>query len=359
LSGRNGLEQIEIGVRLPSGAFTRNIFKEIKDIPEMRRKYKNRGVYVSAYSYEDAKNKSDESLLFGHLYIDLDITDLKDDSKAEEAFEKIREDGVKTVSFLSAILGIDEEMIKIFYSGQKGLHIVVPAKILGIKPMKELNHVFKVIALEIHKMSKHKTIDTQIYDNARLFSLPGVQHPETGRYKIPLSLSELRTLSFDNIKSLSSKKRRMKYKEPRYNTKAHRIFQTYIEDWEKEKKLRAKKSNDGYDKKLNFCPPCIESILKRPCPDGFRNNTAAALASYFKQRGWSKERGWKLLNEWNEEQAKLPKRELETTFESIYNGEYIYGCATLEQLGDCQKDKCKIGKNRIKKEKEILEEASK
>lgn len=353
MSERSELAQIEIGVRLPSGAFTRNIFKEIKDIPAMRKRYKNRGVYVSAYCYEDAKNKTDDSLLYGHLYIDLDITDLKDASKETEAFEKIREDGVKAVSFLSAIMGIDEEMIKIYYSGQKGLHIVVPAKILGIKPMKELNHVFKMIALEIHKMSKHKTIDTQIYDNARLFSLPGVQHPETGRYKIPLTFDELRTLSFDNIKTLSQKKRKMKYKDPRYNTKAHRMFQTYIEDWEKEKLLRSKKSKDGYEKTLNFMPPCIESILNRPCPSGFRNNTAAAIASYYKQRGYSKKKGWKLINEWNEEYVSLPKRELETTFESIYNGEYVYGCATLEQLGVCEKDKCKIGQNRIKKENEL------
>lgn len=353
MSGRSELAQIEIGVRLPSGAFTRNIFKEIKDIPQMRKKYKNRGVYVSAYCYEDAKNKTDDSLLYGHLYIDLDITDLKDDTLADEAFEKIREDGVKAVSFLSAIMGIDEEMIKIYYSGQKGLHIVVPAKVLGIQPMKELNHVFKMIALEIHKMSKHKTIDTAIYDNARLFSLPGVQHPDTGRYKIPLTFQELRTLSFDNIKTLSKRKRKIKYKDPRYNTKAHRIFQTYIEDWEKEKLIRNKKSKDGYDKKLTFCPPCIESILHRPCPSGFRNNTAAALASYFKQRGWSKKKGWTLINEWNDEYANLPKRELETTFESIYNGEYVYGCATLEQLGDCQRDKCKIGRSRDKREKEV------
>jgi hypothetical protein len=346
LSERSDLDQIEIGVRLPSGAFTRNIFKKINDIPIMRKKYKNRGVYVSAYCYEDAQNKSEDSLLYGHLYIDLDLTDLKDPAMETEAFEKIREDGVKAVSFLSAIMGIDEEMIKIYYSGQKGLHIVVPARILGLKPMKELNHVYKVIAKEIHKMSKYKTIDTGIYDNARLFSLPGVQHPETGRYKIPLSFTELRTLSFDNIKQLSRKKRRLAYKDARYNTKAYRIFQTYIEDWEKEKVAQSRKSKDGYDKKLNFCPPCIESILKR-------NNTAAALASYFKQRGWSKTKGWTLISEWNEEYANLPKAELETTFESIYNGEYVYGCSTLEQLGDCQKDKCKIGQNRLNKEKEL------
>lgn len=359
MSGRKGLEQVEIGVRLPSGSFIRNIFTEIKDIPKYRKKYKNKGVYVSAYSYEDAKNKSEDTLLHGHLYIDLDNPEMKDTAQEDEAFETIREDGIKAISFLSAIMGIDEDMIKIYYSGQKGLHIVVHSNILGITPMKDLNYVFKVIAKEIHKMSKHKTIDTGIYDNARLFSLPGVKHPETNRYKIPLSFSELRKLSFQEIKDLSKMKRKVTYKSPLYSTKANRMFKTYITDWEKEKELQNRKSGKAGQRKLDFLPPCIESILNRPCPQGFRNHTAAALASYYKQRGMSKKDGWEEIKEWNTEHANLNERELSTTFESIYNGDYVYGCATLETLGDCQKDKCKIGQNRIKKEKEQLANAEK
>lgn len=350
MSERSGLQEVEIGVRLPDGSFRRNMFIQIKDIPKYRKKYKNSGVYSSAYCYTDGKGKTDESLLYGHLYIDLDNADMKTPSMEDAAFETIREDGVKAISFLSAIMGIDEDMIKIYYSGQKGLHIVVPADILGIIPMKELNFVFKVIANEIHKMSKHKTVDKQIYDNARLFSLPGVKHPETGRYKIPLTFAELRKLSFQDIKKMSGKKRKMTYKKPVYSTKANRMFKTYIEDWEKEKKTMNMKNGKKGKQTLDFVPPCINSMLNRPCPQGFRNHTAAALASFFKQRGLSKEKGWVELQAWNSEYANLAIRELSTTFDSIYNGEYVYGCATLETLGDCQMDKCKIGVNRLKKE---------
>lgn len=347
MSGSRGKEtcvQVEMGVRHPSGAFSRNIFKETKDISSIRKKYKNRGVYLSAYAYDNVRDK-DNSLLYGHLYVDLDITDLKDVNKENEAFEKIREDGIKTISFLSAICHVDEEMIKIYYSGQKGLHIIVPARILGVQPMQELNMVYKLIAEEIHKFSKHKTIDTQIYDNARLFSLPNVIHPETGRYKIPLTFQELRTLSFQTIKKLSQKKRKVQYKEPRYNTRTSRIFQTYITDWEKQKKENAKKNGKGGTKKLDFCPPCIKSMLERPCPSGFRNNTAAALCSYFRLRGMSEKKAWKKLETWNEEYANLSQRELDTTFKSIFKADYEYGCGRLEQLGICDKQNCKIGRS--------------
>ena len=349
---RNELNEIEIGVRLPNGKFKRNIFADIEDIGQYRKQYNNQGVYVSAYCYQSAKDKTEETELYGHLYIDLDNPDMKDIEQEQEAFETIREDGIRAISFLSAIMGVDEEMIKIYYSGQKGLHIIVPAAVIGLRPMKELNHVFKVIAKDIHKMSKHKTIDTQIYDNARLFSLPGVKHPATGRYKIPLSYTELRTLSFDDIKRLSRRKRKVIYKKAILSTKASRMFKNYIDEWEKEKKLLSHKSTKKGKQTLNFMPPCIESILNRPCTNGFRNHTAAALSSYFKSRGLSKAQAWKELDKWNDEMAKLPKGELSTTFESIYNGDYSYGCATLETLGDYYKDKCKIGANRIKKEKE-------
>lgn len=355
MSGRNGLEQVEMGVRLPDGSFRRNIFVTIDDIPKYRKKYNNRGVYLSAYRYEDAKGKTLDSLLYGHLYIDLDNPDMKDPDLEDEAFEAIREDGIRAISFLSAIMGVDEEMIKIYYSGQKGLHIVVPAIILGIPPMKELNFVFKTIANEIHKMSKHKTIDKQIYDNARLFSLPGVRHPETGRYKIPLSFEELRKLPFQKIKRLSASKRKVIYKKPLYSTKANRMFKTYIEDWEKEKKLMNIKSGKKGKQTLDFLPPCIASMLNTSCPQGGRNHTAAALASYFKQRGLSKEKAWAELQEWNSSHAHLTVSELSTTFDSIFNGEYVYGCATLATLGNCQMNKCKIGVNRLKNEAKAKE----
>jgi hypothetical protein len=79
---------------------------------------------------------------------------------------------------------------------------------------------------------------------------------------------------------------------------------------------------------------------------GSRNNTAAALASYFKQRGYSRKKGWEKLIAWNDRFANLSETELSTTFESIYRRDYTYGCSTLEQLGVCLKDECKIGKNR-------------
>lgn len=332
-------------MRLTNGNFTRNIFKHVDEIPKVRKRFRNRGVYVSAYRYENAEDKANSDLI-GDLYIDLDINDLKDPSIAQMAFEKIREDAIKVISFFQAICHIDPEMIHIYFSGQKGLHIIVPHNIMGIHPMRELNHVFGVIAKEIEKMTKYKTVDTGIYDNARLFSLPGGIHPESGRYKIPLTIHELRTLSFKEIRKLAREPRNVEYKTPRYNTKSNRVFQTYIQTWEKEKETMSKKSGKGGKKTLDFCPPCIKSILTQQCIPGSRNHTAAALSSYFRQRGYSEKKAWSKLKAWNDRFAGLSERELNTTFQSVFKRDYTYGCSTLEQLGTCVKHECKIGQQK-------------
>lgn len=345
MSQENELVQVEMGVRLTNGNFTRNIYKHVDEIPKVRKKFKNRGVYVSAYRYDKAEDKAN-SLLIGDLYLDLDINDLKDMSIADMAFEKIREDAIKAVGFLQAICHIDADMIQIYFSGQKGLHIIVPHIVLGIHPMKELNHIFGFIAKEINGMTKHKTIDTGIYDNARLFSLPGGIHPESGRYKIPLSLQELRTLSFRQVRNLAKKPREIAHKTARYNTKSNRVFQSYIASYEKEEAASKKRNGKGGKSTLSFCPPCIKSILTRQCLPGARNNTAAALSSYFKQRGYSEKKGWDKLTAWNDRFAGLSETELTTTFKSIYRRDYTYGCSTLEQLGNCIKNECKIGQQK-------------
>lgn len=343
------LEEVEFGVRLGEDSFRRNIFGTVKKLEKIQKRYKNKGVYMTAYQYEEADNKTEDSLLIGDLYIDLDHHGLKERRLQKKAFEEIREDATKAISFLSAIVGVHEDMIRIYFSGQKGVHIMVPSIVLGIRPMKELNHIFQLIAKEIHKMSKFKTIDTAIYDNARLLLVPGTMHPHTGHYKIPLTYQELRTLSFADVKRLAQAPRKVEYKSPLYSTKANRMFRTYIEDWEKEKKMQAERSGKKKKSTLNFCPPCIQSILERPCTEGSRNHTASALSSYFRQRGMSEAKAWEALSDWNSEYAKLSVRELTTTFNSVFHREYVYGCSTLEQLGECSIKDCKIGVNRLKR----------
>lgn len=320
--------------------FKRNIMMELHDLKDFKKQYKNKGIYVTAYRYNNKVQA--EAELYGNLYIDFDS------DSDEIGYEQVREDAIRALAFFSAIFSITEDDIRIYFSGKKGIHLIVPAQALGVNPDKELNEIFKLIALDLHKISAHKTVDTRIYDRVRLFRVPNSQHPDTGHYKVSMTPHQLRTLSYDEVKEWAKKPRRAQYKKDvRYNTKANRVLKEYMQQWEKEK---AEKFNKKKGKKtLNFCPPCIRSILRNEVPNGKRNNTTAALCSYFKQRGYSEEDAYERLVKWNKEfvSPSLPDWELTRTLKSIYGNEYSYGCTSLAEIsGACQPDKCKLSRKK-------------
>lgn len=303
-------------------------------------------MYCTIYQYNTTEqNKSD---LYAPLYFDLDCNDLLTAGSEDTAFEIIREDAKKIIAILDAIFYIPEEQLKIYFSGGKGVHIVVPQKILGIQPRKDLNNIFHTLVTDIKKYVPNGTVDTKIYDNKRLFRLPNSIHGKTGLHKIPITAQELRTLSFADIKLLASQPRTVEVKSPVYSTRSHRMYSKYIEEWEKKVREMEDRKNRVYSNTFNYTPPCIKNILEEGITEGSRNNTLAALASFFKQQGLSQNECLDRLIQFNERlvMPALMTREVEITVASIYEGEYKYGCRTLIEVGSCV-ESCKIAQKRI------------
>ena len=69
------------------------------------------------------------------------------------------------------------------------------------------NCIYKYIANFAKGFTPNKTVDTQIYDNKRLFRIPNTRHEKSGLYKIPITLNELQTLSIDQIREMAVKQR--------------------------------------------------------------------------------------------------------------------------------------------------------
>jgi len=334
---------IEAGVNLGPKKFRRNMIIPATGIKEFRNKHNNTGVYITAYCYNDANQ--DEAYLYGNLYLDFDLADLVNSDNPEMDFDIVREDALHALVVLSAIYNIPEEQVRIFFSGKKGLHLIVPAKTLGLRPDKELNEIFRLMALDIKKSSKHKTLDTCIYDRKRLFRVPGSIHQDTGLYKVPLTYHELTNLSFASIRSIAKEARVIDFAKPMYNPKAYRIVQDFYRQWEEEKKTNKMSKSKG-NGTLNYTPPCIKYLLNNPTNEGQRNNATAYIVSHFKQRGYSEDKAYELIDQWNEAYCSpmLKRQEVVSTVHSIYRGEYSYGCRTLKDLGNCNEHECKLKK---------------
>lgn len=91
---------------------------------------------------------------------------------------------------------VPDSNIKVFFSGSKGLHVIVDTD-------KELNYTeVKKIALDKFAADL-KTVDVKVYDANRVLRIANTKHKETGLYKIPLSHDEVNELSINEIKEIA------------------------------------------------------------------------------------------------------------------------------------------------------------
>lgn len=305
---------------------------------EFRKGYLESSIYATAYRYNNPDIRQAD--MIGDLYIDFDVDEIGAN------FDQLKDDIFRTLAALKALFGIDQGSIQLYFSGGKGFHLTIPSEVLGIQPDPELNMIFKHIAEDLSKLIRHGTIDTRIYDKVRLFRVPNSKHQETGLYKVPVTLAELREGTFESLSALAATPRRPMPVKRTYSTKANQMYQQYIREWEKEKKAIENRRHKYKEKTLDFMPPCIQHILEEGATQGKRNNTAAALASYFLQRGVKESEALDRVNEWNEVHCvpSLPGREVQATVQSIYRSEHKFGCRTLKEVSICSSS-CKMFKD--------------
>jgi len=310
--------------------FRRNIFiTEKEELRNFRAQYNNTDVFCSVLKYDSAEDPAG-ALKYGPLYFDLDGED----------FEKVREDAKRVVSYLYLVLAIDYENMRFYFSGRKGIHIMVPPEALGVKPSVDLNQVYHLIALGVIKSTSCSTLDLVIYDARRLFRLPNSKHGITGLYKIPLTYEEMRTLTAEQIYALAARPRYIKYNLclQNVNTTARIIKENFSV-----KKYQPVQVFKGAIKDIGL-PACVAYLLKNPPDEGRRNATCIALASYYFQRGLDRTAVLDKLTEWGERtNPPMDRGEIIKVIGSEYKGGYHYGCTTFKQLAPCDAS-CKFWK---------------
>ena len=287
--------------------------------------------YCSAYCY--SSNEVDQALLYGDFYLDLDD---------EDDFEKVRQDAKSAISYFKIIYKIQPEHIKLYYSGKKGVHIIIPADMLGVSPSNELNGIYKIIAQSVKTYTPNKTVDMKIYDKRRLFRIPNTIHGKTGLFKIRLSLEELSLLSIEQIKKLAESQRNDPDVTTDINHTAREAFQKAISEFNAFSTEH--KKDKRFNGTINFVPPCIQKILDEGAQVGQRNITIACLTGFYKAYGKSLNETIDLITEWNSKNTSpTGSSELKRTIYSMFNSEKMFGCTTIRTLTQCDAKRCKIG----------------
>lgn len=316
----------EAGLQFENGKFQRNIILTVDDWAAFFSAHKDKGVFTTAFRYKD-KNIREGSMI-GHFYLDFDEVNV------EKNLRYVREDVIRCVSALKSIYQIPTEYIRLYFSGGKGIHLIVPYEVFSIEPNEKLHEIFRLMAKDFASMTRNKTIDTKIYDRVRLLRVPNSRHPKTNLYKIPITIQELIQYDYEELKALAQSPRKATKKAVKPIQRAKEMLMYY----QKEVELESKRlqGNKG-ERKITYTPPCIEHLLANETKEGKRNLTGTAICSHFYQLGMSEEEAYEALKQWNETKCNppMPDRHIRTITRSIYKGGYTYGCRTLADLSEC------------------------
>ncbi|MEW6769978.1 MAG: hypothetical protein AB1330_01110 [Bacillota bacterium] len=326
----------ELGVRYSNGVFRRNIFVEENQVRDFLSNYQT-DVFCSALSYGVPKleERYDSETLsravkFGDFYADFDGVN----------FEHVREDVLTACAYMKAIFRIDYDDQIIYFSGKKGIHLVIPAVVLGITPTQDLHLTYKSLAAEISKVLKHRTLDLRVYDSRRLFRIPGSRHSSTGLYKIQLSVDELQNFSSQDIYAMATVPRILEEREhlPSYPAQAQLKKLREIRDSFGPVRLRVVRPISDV---MSDAPLCVRWLLQHPPTRGHRNSACIALASFLFQLGASQKHLREVIVDWAGRTCPpMPLREVESIVERA--GLYIYTCRSMRELSECEGALCEF-----------------
>ena len=185
-------------------------------VEEYATRYKRRDVYVSAFSFAEQENPSDETLILGDLYFDID---------SEDEVSKAQEDARTVIEIINKELDIPKECIRLYFTGKKGFRILVPWECFGLEPSRDLHEVWKLAARHFHEAGC-ACIDLQVYQKNRFLRIPNTIHGDTGLYMIPITADELRGLGVEQIRDLARRPRQVEFAQPSPSEKAKEFYET-------------------------------------------------------------------------------------------------------------------------------------
>ncbi len=253
---------------------------------------------------------------------------------------------------LPELCNMDPYAVQYFASGSKGFHAVIPADLLGAKDGDTfLPLIYKRIAAEWKERFSLSTLDLSLYNmlKGKMFRLPNVRR-QNGRYKVPLSLEEVRDLPIEKLTELTKAPREIDpvdvdlVENPdlgpvyrRVRDKVHREL--------KEKPEPTKLTDAERVQISKNLPPCIAYILKEHPPKTDKvnfNHLTMILVSYFQFAGIDKEtaaknadsflRSYPYSETYDTPQKRLSHWRQEWNFYER-NDSYSFNCAFVKSLG--------------------------
>lgn len=246
--------------------------------------------YMSIYSYNDKHKAHFEKT--GSL---AGIKDVTSDSLVWDFDstnpEVARQDTVKLVYRLVE-MGVDPDNINCYWSGNKGLHLVLTLDRL-VTPTE-----FKKVTTELAKGLD--TFDSVVSDSQRVLRIEHTKHPITGLYKIPLSVDEVDQYNIDQIKQLAISPREDFESNPKPVTLPSYLFTVK----EKVKNTKIDSAEFDYSKPVIGWKPYKYALHQGWFEEGERHQAIMVIAATCRGLGYDKTAAYHICKGAIEKQAK-------------------------------------------------------
>lgn len=313
----------------PNGAKSRN---KIVDYKKIEIPSEATDVFTSVCRFQDdfrdqASNsqtvKGCDNFLAYSDYLYLDV----DDAKLENALGATRLHIRRFVDDFAVPL----DAMKVYFSGKKGFHLLIPAELIGWEPSATLHNIMRSMAIEI---AGNTLFDSKVYGKVQLFRVPGTIHSETKLYKIRIDPGDLISgLTVDEIKRRASVNEQWEPTENLEFEPSKNLHQLYLNCREKVEGQMGSKPVSA--------PPCILKLMKGS-EEGERSEAGIRIASYFHAKGLPKNEAKVALTDWNSKcKPPLPLEELRAILDSAFSNTYGYSCNDSLLKSVCDKANCK------------------
>lgn len=257
----------------------------------------------------------------GFAYADWFPVDI-DDADLEKALNTTQD----LISRIEINFDQDTGMLPVFFSGAKGFHIYIPAKIMGITPSRSIAQIFKTFARDLLEPWGIK-YDPAIYDLTRIFRASNTVNSKTGLYKIPLTIAELQTLTADDIRELAKGTRSVEIIEPEENQTLAAMYRRAEEEVNDRPKINST-AVESIGDVPRYAKLCYHELLKGT-GEGIRDKSAYRLATHFCRQGFTADITEGLLQSWNKRNTPpLPPATITAKVRSAYgeNARNDFGC---------------------------------
>lgn len=347
---------VECGHTVPEGKipFKRKMYADVtygrQAVDQIVQSRNGKGVFSTVMHYINPVWKQND---FGRWLIDADLSikagdfylDFDGPVSNADGFEYVKKDLETVLRFFDIILGIKREQIKLYFSGYKGVHMMVPMATLDVIPSPVLHRTYKMLAEKIKAHTTHRTVDSGIYDDKRMFRIVNSIHDKTGVYKVRMTANEILNSSYQEVFEMAKMPRPDEDIPVVVSTKAKAFIQWMQEEAEREREKR--ESFRGRFLELDTAPPCIVAMHQKIYHEGtdMRNNSATALASFYFQAGMPIDDCMAIVGQWAENNCvpSLPTREYEASVRSVYHSQMRAGCASFKEYsGVCDKGNCPL-----------------